>query len=111
MRDGFAVLVEGYTDVIGLWKAGIRNVAATLGTALGEEHIKLLSRLTERVVLAFDADAAGVSASERGLEFYGDFDLDLRVMVFEEGMDPADFVSSHGPEEFLELVEKSDAPG
>ncbi|MEW6554862.1 MAG: DNA primase [Actinomycetota bacterium] len=107
VRDGFAVLVEGYTDVIGLWKAGVRNVAATLGTALGEEHIKLLSRLTERVVLAFDADAAGVNASERGLEFHGDFDLDLRVMVLEEGMDPADFVSSRGPEEFLQRAKES----
>lgn len=107
VREGFAVLVEGYTDVIGLWQAGIRNAAATLGTALGEEHFKLLSRLTERVILAFDADAAGISASERGLEFYGDFYLDLRVMAFEEGMDPADFVSTHGADEFRLRVEQS----
>lgn len=107
VREGFAVLVEGYTDVIGLWQAGIRNAAATLGTALGEEHLKLLSRLTERVILAFDADAAGISASERGLDFYGDFELDLRVMAFSEGMDPADFVSSRGPDEFRLQVDKS----
>lgn len=107
VREGFAVLVEGYTDVIGLWRAGIRNAAATLGTALGDEHLKLLSRLTERVILAFDADAAGISASERGLGFYGDFDLDLRVMAFEEGMDPADFVASRGPDEFRLRVEQS----
>ncbi|RJP30713.1 MAG: DNA primase [Actinobacteria bacterium] len=107
VRQGFAVLVEGYTDVIGLWRAGIRNAAATLGTALGEEHLKLLSRLTERVILAFDADAAGVNASERGLEFYGDFDLDMRVMVLSEGMDPADFVSERGPDEFMLQVEQS----
>jgi DNA primase len=107
IREGFAVLVEGYTDVIGLWQAGIRNAAATLGTALGEEHIKLLSRLTERVILAFDADAAGISASEKGLDFYGDFDLDLRVMALEEGMDPADFVSARGPGEFRQQLEKS----
>ena len=107
VREGFAVLVEGYTDVIGLWQAGIRNAAATLGTALGEEHLKLLSRLTDRVILAFDADAAGVSASERGLDFYGDFELDLRVMVLAEGMDPADFVSRHGADEFLKQVEES----
>lgn len=107
VREGFAVLVEGYTDVIGLWQAGIRNVAATLGTALGEEHMKLLSRLTERVILAFDADAAGMSASEKGLEFYGDFNLDLRVLVLSEGMDPADFVSSRGADEFRLQIEKS----
>ena len=107
VREGFAILVEGYTDVIGLWEAGIRNVAATLGTALGEDHLKLLSRLTDRVILAFDADAAGISASERGLDFYDDFELDLRVMVLEEGMDPADFVSQKGPEAFLGRVEES----
>jgi DNA primase len=107
VREGFAILVEGYTDVIGLWEAGIRNVAATLGTALGEDHLKLLSRLTDRVILAFDADAAGISASERGLDFYDDFELDLRVMVLEEGMDPADFVSQKGPEAFLGQVDSS----
>jgi DNA primase len=107
VRQGFAILVEGYTDVIGLWQVGIRNVAATLGTALGDGHLKLLSRLTERIVLAFDADAAGIGASERGLEFFGDFDLDLRVIELEDGMDPADFVSRHGPEEFLNRAERS----
>ena len=107
VRQGFALLVEGYTDVIVLWQAGIRNVAATLGTALGEEHLKLLSRLTEQVILAFDADAAGISASERGLGFYGDFELDLRVMELAEGMDPADFVSRRGRDDFLERAKKS----
>ncbi len=107
VRQGFAVLVEGYTDVIVLWQAGVRNVAATLGTALGEEHLKLLSRLTEKVILAFDADSAGISASERGLDFFGDFDLDVRVMLLEEGMDPADFVAARGAEEFLRQAGES----
>jgi DNA primase len=107
VRQGFAVLVEGYTDVIGLWQAGIRNVAATLGTALGEEHLRLLSRLTERIVLAFDADAAGIGASERGLEYFDRFNLDLRVMELDEGMDPADFVARHGAEEFLRRAAES----
>ncbi len=104
---GYAVLVEGYTDVICLWQAGVRNAVATLGTALGEEHLRLLSRLTQKVILAFDADRAGIGASERGLDFYGDFDLDLRVMLLSEGMDPADFVAAEGPQGFLERVEQS----
>lgn len=104
---GYAVLVEGYTDVICLWQAGVRNAVATLGTALGEEHLRLLSRLTQKVILAFDADRAGIGASERGLDFYGDFDLDLRVMLLAEGMDPADFIAAEGPEEFLRRVERS----
>ncbi|MDY6794112.1 MAG: DNA primase [Actinomycetota bacterium] len=107
INRGFAILVEGYTDVIGLWRAGVRNVAATLGTALGEEHFKLLSRLTDRIVLAFDADAAGINASQRGLDFYDDFELDLRVMGLEDGMDPADFVFAEGEEEFMRRVDES----
>ena len=69
MRLGYVIIVEGYTDVIFLWQAGIRNAVATLGTALGEEHFRLLSRLTNQVILAFDADSAGLDASERGLAF------------------------------------------
>lgn len=107
VREGYAILVEGYTDVIGLWQAGIRNVAATLGTALGEEHFRLLSRLTEKVVLAFDADAAGLGASERGLEFLDKFNLDLRVIILDEGTDPADFVRERGAEEFRRRVKES----
>lgn len=107
VKEGFALLVEGYTDVILLWQHGIRNVAATLGTALGQEHFRLLSRLTERVVLAFDADRAGVSASLRGLDLQKDFNLDLRVIILDEGADPADFVTSHGAEEFKRRVEES----
>jgi DNA primase len=107
VSSGFAILVEGYTDVIGLWQVGIRNVAATLGTALGEEHFRLLSRLTEKIVFAFDADAAGVSASERGLKFNDQFNLDLRVMILEEGLDPADFVGKYGRDEFMNRIDSS----
>ncbi|MDI7252306.1 MAG: hypothetical protein QME89_07075, partial [Actinomycetota bacterium] len=70
-------------------------------------HFRLLSRLTERVILAFDADRAGVSASLRGLDLQKDFNLDLRVMVMDEGSDPADFVTTHGPEGFRKRVENS----
>ncbi len=107
VREGFAVLVEGYTDAILLWQNGIRNVAATLGTALGQDHFRLLSRLTERVVLAFDADRAGVAASLRGLDLQKDFNLDLRVAVLDEGADPADFLADRGAEEFRRRVEGS----
>ncbi|MGQ9474907.1 MAG: DNA primase [Actinomycetota bacterium] len=107
VKEGYAILVEGYTDVILLWQHGIRNVAATLGTALGQDHFRLLSRLTERVVLAFDADRAGISASLRGLDLQQDFNLDLRVIALDEGADPADFVSSRGAEEFLRRVDES----
>ncbi len=107
LKAGFAVIVEGYTDVIFLWQAGVRNAVATLGTALGEDHFRLLSRLTERVVLAFDADSAGLDASERGLAYFDRFNLDFRVLRLPEGKDPADYVKEAGYDGFMRLVEES----
>jgi DNA primase len=107
VKEGYALVVEGYTDVICLFQEGVRNVVATLGTALGEEHFRLLSRLTERVILCFDADAAGIGASERGLAFYDQFDLDIRVIQLPGGRDPADFIMGEGKEVFYRLVEES----
>lgn len=107
MRLGYVIIVEGYTDVIFLWQAGIRNAVATLGTALGEEHFRLLSRLTNQVILAFDADSAGLDASERGLAFLTKFNLDFRVLRLPAGKDPADFARESGKDEFLQLKEES----
>ncbi len=107
MRLGYAVIVEGYTDVIFLWQAGIRNAVATLGTALGEEHFRMLSRLTKKVILAFDADSAGLDASERGLAYLLTFELDFRVLRLPAGKDPADFIRDAGKEAFLQLVDES----
>jgi len=107
LGKGFALIVEGYTDVIFLWQAGIRNVVATLGTALGEEHFRILSRLTDRIILAFDADAAGLDASSRSLAFLESFNLDLRVILIPGGMDPADYVREAGEEGFQQLIRES----
>jgi DNA primase len=93
-RAGYSLVVEGYTDVIGLHLAGMPQAVATCGTALGEEHFDLLRRFSERVVLAFDADQAGAGAAIRGdeLEIPVQLNLDLRVAVIPEGKDPADLV-------------------
>ncbi|HSM01780.1 MAG TPA: DNA primase [Acidimicrobiia bacterium] len=94
VRGGEAVVVEGYTDVIALHMAGMPIAVATCGTALGEEHLDLLRRFTERVVLMFDADEAGTGASLRGFERSVPGDLDLRIAELPEGRDPADVVSA-----------------
>jgi DNA primase len=107
LKEGYAVLVEGYTDVLGLYQGGVRNAAATLGTALTSDHFRQMARFTDRVILLFDADAAGIGASERGLDFYLEFDLDLRVASLPEGMDPADFMRSNTRDDFLQVVERS----
>jgi DNA primase len=94
VRRGMAVVVEGYTDVIALFEAGRPLAVATCGTALGEGHLDLLRRFTERVVLMFDADEAGVEASLRGFERSVPGDLDLRVALLPAGRDPADLASA-----------------
>jgi DNA primase len=94
VREGLAVVVEGYTDVIALAEAGRPLAVATCGTALGESHLDLLRRFTEKVVLMFDADEAGVEASLRGFERSVPGDLDLRVALLPEGRDPADLASA-----------------
>lgn len=92
-----AIVCEGYTDVIGFARAGIGRAVATCGTALTDEHVRVLRSFARRVVLAFDADAAGQNAAER---FYGwekAYDVDVAVAALEPGVDPAD-VSLSDPE-------------
>ncbi len=93
-RTGYSIVVEGYTDVIALHRAGLPLAVASCGTALGEEHFDLLRRFSDRIVLAFDADQAGAGAAIRGDELHlpAELGLDLRVAVMPEGRDPADLV-------------------
>ena len=91
---GAGVVVEGYTDVIAFHLADLPLAVATCGTALGKAHFDLLHRFSRRIVLAFDADAAGAGAAVRGdeLRLTSDLDLDLRLALMPEGRDPADLV-------------------
>ncbi len=107
VREGTAVVVEGYTDVIALHLAGKPLAVATCGTALGEEHLDLLRRFTERVVLMFDSDEAGAGASIRGFERSVPGDLDLRVAQLPEGKDPADVVAAGNIEALTGSIEES----
>jgi DNA primase len=97
-RSGEAYVVEGYTDVVALHQAGIENAVATCGTALGEEHFRLLSRFAQRAILAFDSDEAGARAAERAFAFQEAYPVQAIVMVIPQGLDPADFVRAHGAE-------------
>ncbi|MGZ4302587.1 MAG: DNA primase [Gaiellaceae bacterium] len=85
-----AVVVEGNTDVLALSQAGIEPVVASMGTALTERQLKELSRLTSRVWLCFDGDAAGETATLRGMELAAAQGLDVRVVALPAGFDPAD---------------------
>jgi DNA primase len=95
-RDGELILVEGYFDVIAMHQAGIRNVAATSGTALTPEHAKLLQRLVASVVLTFDGDAAGQDAMMRSLGTLLAAGLEVRVAELPEGEDPDVLIRRRG---------------
>jgi DNA primase len=90
VATGEVVVCEGYTDVIGFFEAGVERAVATCGTALGEEHVNLLRNFARRVVLAFDADAAGQSAATRFYEWERRFEIDVAVADLPPGCDPAE---------------------
>lgn len=89
-----AVVVEGYTDVVAAHQAGFENVVATLGTSLTEEHVRLLGRLAPTVLLAFDADSAGLKAAFRAAEMFEAQEVEVRVMDLPEGDDPDSLIRS-----------------
>jgi DNA primase len=89
-KEDRAVVVEGNTDVIALRQAGVLPVVASMGTALTEKQLKELSRLTRRLYLCFDGDAAGQDATLRGMELALSQGFDVRVVALPPGVDPAD---------------------
>jgi DNA primase len=84
------IVCEGYTDVIGFHRAGLPRAVATCGTAFTEEHVRLLKRYASRVVLAFDADAAGQGAAERFYEWEEKYQVEVAVAAFPGGKDPGE---------------------
>src|SRR5512133_3386751 len=100
-----AILVEGYTDVLALHQAGVEEAVAIMGTALTPEQLSLLAGLTDSVVLALDADAAGADAMIRAQKVAGGRGLELRVTAMPEGEDPADLLQGGSVDRFMELVE------
>lgn len=96
--DRTLAVMEGYTDVIMAHQAGVKNVVAVLGTALGVKHTQLLRRYADRVVLVLDGDEAGRRRTNEVLELFMQSPLDLRVCTLPDQMDPCDFVVRNGAE-------------
>ena len=102
-EKGYVVLVEGYMDVIGCFQAGVTNVVSTSGTALTTEQIKILKRYVNEVRLAFDADLAGQSAAERGIDLVLQADMEVKIITMPDGEDP-DTWSRKNPESFIASI-------
>ena len=106
-KSGYAILVEGYFDLLSLWSAGVKNVVATLGTALTRDHVALLRRYTKDVAVVFDGDEAGKKALAKSLGLFIDGNLHTRAVMLPEASDPDDYVRGFGKKRFEELIEKS----
>lgn len=102
-----AILVEGYMDVISLYQGGVKNVSASLGTALTENQGKLLKRYTKNIVLSYDADSAGINAAVRGSSILHDEGCKVKILHISDGKDPDDFIKVKGKEAYYDLVKNA----
>ena len=108
IRDTKSVLVtEGYADCVACHMAGVRNVVATLGTALTETHVTRLKAFAPKIVMVYDGDAAGQRAAARAVPMLLGQSIDLRVLTLPEGQDPDDYLGQHGRESFDGIVSRA----
>ncbi len=103
----FAIITEGYLDVITCHQYGVNNTIASLGTALTTEQIRLLKRYTHNIVMLYDADQAGEMASLRGLDLFLEEDMNVKIATLEKGHDPDSFLGKFGKEKLDEIIKKS----
>ena len=94
-QQDFAIMVEGYTDVISMHQAGVENVVASSGTSLTTEQIRLLGRFTKNITVIYDGDSAGIHASLRGIDMILKEGMNVRVVLLPEPEDPDSFARSH----------------
>lgn len=105
-QEDVCYLTEGYTDVISLHQAGIRNVVASSGTSLTTEQIRLISRFTPNVTILYDGDAAGIKAALRGLDMVLEEGLNLRLLLLPNGEDPDSYVHKVGADAFKKYIKE-----
>ena len=107
-KENKCYLVEGYTDVISLHQAGIKNVVASSGTSLTKGHIKLIKRLTDSVTILFDGDTAGIKASFRSIDLLLSEGVNVKVLLFKDGDDPDSFARKHNAEFIKSYIEENE---
>jgi len=109
-RQGRVVVVEGYMDALSAHRCGLTYAVASMGTALTGEQARRLKNVADRVVISFDADAAGGSATWRGLDVLRDAGCRVLVATLPAGYDPDKFIRQHGPEALRRLWEEEAVP-
>jgi DNA primase len=107
VKEKRLTIVEGYTDVVAAWQAGLRNVVAALGVVLNERHIRLIKRFADGITLVLDGDEAGQRTMNTVLDLFVAHDIDLRILSLPEGLDPFDFLMANGGEAFQSMVDSA----
>jgi DNA primase len=108
-KQDYAVLVEGYMDVIGVFSAGVHNVVASCGTSLTNTQVRILKGHSERIVVNFDPDTAGANATEKSLQLLLDENLRVRVLELGGDLDPDEYVKASGAEAYRTRLEQAPA--
>ncbi len=106
-NEGRILIVEGYFDFLKVYWSGFQNVVATLGTALSEDHVRLLKRYVQEAVVIFDGDKAGEAASLRGLEIFLEGEMSVKVATLPTGKDPDTFLEEKGADAFKQLIDQA----
>lgn len=99
-KKRYAILVEGYLDLIALYQFGVTNCVASLGTAFTDQQSKLLGRFAKKLVVNYDGDKAGVKAARRAIEILLAEDFEIKILVLPNGQDPDDFIRANGFEAY-----------
>jgi DNA primase len=106
-RKGYAILVEGYLDFLIPFQSGVKNLVASLGTALTESQVRLLGRYARQIIVNFDPDSAGVSATKRSLELLLAEGFKVNVLTLPDNLDPDEYIRRSGPEGYVQLLKSS----
>ncbi|GAB3351329.1 hypothetical protein GCM10027566_09500 [Arachidicoccus ginsenosidivorans] len=106
-KENECLLVEGYTDVLGLAQAGIENVVASGGTSLTIDQLRLIKKYTQNLTIIYDGDNAGIKAALRGLDMALEEGLNVRLVLIPDGEDPDSYVRQLGAEQFKEFIQKN----
>ncbi len=106
-REKYILICEGYMDVIAMHQAGFTNAVASLGTAFTTQHAQLLKRYTDKVILTYDSDGAGVKAALRAIPILKEVGMSIRVLNLEPYKDPDEFIKNLGTEAFRQRIDES----
>jgi DNA primase len=104
-REGEVILFEGFMDVISSWQAGVKNGIASMGTSLTNEQVGALDRVTDKVVIAYDGDNAGLEATKRAADYFAnETHFSIEIATFPENLDPDDYIKTKGIEAYKEFL-------